>query len=342
MDTISKQSLNISWFDSLKEHCPTSYTIRMRKIDCAHCDWAFVMENQTSLSIIVDIVAAKLSYATHYDLIITPSAYPRRGNSITFVTMDPPLNSIPAVRNLNIRVDERSIIFTWQPPMDDLAVDWYEIYYQDMTLQAWQNVTTSSLIWTAVDNEPCTIYGFSIFAVIDGEQNEEASRYVNVGVETPGLIEIESIESESVIETMPSTTLQVVWHPPKNAPRCAKYYLIQFRRKHPHNGSVNNQDLNVTDTKVTIINLDACEVYYMEVRACMDDDSCGDALETELNAKGRIPTPPNMLSKSGGTSMTLKLLVKNEDIFTVCQLFVAKFVCTYQGTNNEILKVNHG
>lgn len=247
----------------------------------------------------------------------------------------------PPVRSINFTILEnnQTIRFTWRPPTDDDVVDYYEVSLSDIdTKETWKNETT--LTEWEIDAEPCANYQFLIFAVINGERNEENLRVVNMPISPPDMVEIESENSTSTLEPIPSTTLQVTWKPPKFARRCVKFYIVQFWRKHRRNGEENRQKLNVTETKVTIINLDACEVYKMEITPAIDDENMGTTLKREINAQGREPIKPNMPTRAGGTSTTFKFFIKREDISTVCQLYVAKFVCSYQGTINEIQQVS--
>lgn len=296
-----------------------------------------LLENLKSSNVTFTIPKSTLAYGTDYDLVVSPNEFPTRGRQVQFRTADPPFNTIPPVRNLNFTTFENgSIKFTWRPPSDEQNVDFYEIYYMDVDQKTYINETEwRGEEWMVHNNEPCSSYQFIIFANIDGEQSDANERLVTIESKQPSEVESIEVNSTSIVEPAPSTTLQVTWKPPLVASRCSKFYIIQFWRKHPRNGSDDLQFLNVTEARVTIINLDACEVYKMQIVAAIDDANHGKPLEQEISAKGRIPAKVNMLSKPNGTSTTLQLLVKNDDMNTVCQLFVAKFVCTSQGTSHD-------
>lgn len=277
-------------------------------------------------------------YQTVYDFIVTSNTFPEQKKTVAFKTMDPPPNVAGPVRNVNYTIlpGNTSILFTWRPPSDDEVVDYYEVFLNDIEMKTNKSDTTGANVteWT-VDADACANYQFVVFAYIKNERNEEASRVVNMPVVLPGPVtEVEDYSTSSLDPL--STTLQVVWEAPELGARCSKFYMIQFWRKHPRNSTENRQDLNVTETKVTIINLDACEIYFMKITPAVDDEQYGEEIQIEINVEGREPMMPSRPNRAGGTSTTFKFFVKREDISTVCQLYVAKFVCTYQGTDGEI------
>lgn len=230
------------------------------------------------------------------------------------------------VRSLNATVTSNSVTVVWISPGEEGCIDYYTVNLYDTEEEVRSEVVQEPMI-IFDDLEHCVIYRVVVVAH-DTEKGdgEPAERTFRTDPTFPSQVQDLVWESNSTTLPMPATFVHVKWEKPITGSRCVQYSKVKmWRKSDPMDVAFEDE---VTDTKVTVTELDACEIYVIEVTPSINETIEGAKTVTVMEMNAREPIAPTPVQSTGASAFALNLMTKSQDSKTVCELRFVKFICT--------------
>lgn len=229
------------------------------------------------------------------------------------------------VRGLNVTVNDNSATVVWNKPNEEACIEYYGVTLFDNEEEIKnEQVKTTQIVF--YDLEHCVSYRIAVVPYENeegwGESNERTFR---TDTTQPSQVQSFVWESNSTTTPLPATSLNVRWEKPTTGSRCVNYNKVKLWRKSNTSDIVFND--NVTDTRASFAELDACEIYVIEVTPSITETMEGKVYRHEMEMAARETIAPTPLRSTGSTATSLSFVTKSEDSKIVCQLYLVKFIC---------------
>lgn len=328
-----KSAVILSWDDpNVNSRCITHYRIRYQQKrqydDSRWTELDFGGPGITNITLTSDFMPLEPCLPYNVQIFVNGDET-GAGATISIYNRATITENIGPVRGLNVTVVGNSASITWNKPNDEDCIEFYGVQLFDNDEQIFNdNITETQIVFGGDLLEHCVSYRVVVvayeFEVGWGDVNERTFR---TDVTKPTQVQNFMWESNSTTTPVPATTVTATWTRPVNGSRCVQHHVVKMWRKSDPS-DIAYEDSRVTGMTVSVADLDACEIYVMEVIPMINDTIVGISDRFEMEMAAREPIAPTPLRSNGSTSVSLTLVTTSEDTKIVCQLYLVKFVCT--------------